>query len=87
MRTRYALIACVVPMLASGCARQGNNAAEVQAIKEASEAWDKAWNAGDADKLASLYTDDAIAMGPNVPARVGKDAIRVSCKKYFAQFR
>jgi uncharacterized protein (TIGR02246 family) len=86
MRTKYALIACVLPMLASSCARQTSNPADVQAIKEASAAWDKAWNAGDADKLASLYTDDAIAMGPNQPARVGKEAIRGSCRKYFAQF-
>jgi uncharacterized protein (TIGR02246 family) len=87
MRSGYALMACLLLVLACGCAHQdGNRAADVEAIKEASMAWDNAWNAADADKLASLYTDDAIAMGPNASARVGKDVIRASAKQYFDRF-
>lgn len=87
MKTTYAVIVSVLFMLLSACAHEGNNPADVQAIKAINAAWDKAWNAGDAEALASLYTADAIAMGPNVPALVGKEAIRASSKKYFEQFR
>lgn len=59
------------------------HAADVQAINAATAAWDQAWNAGNADALASLYTRDAIAMGPNDPALVGREAIQASSKKYF----
>lgn len=35
-----------------------------------------AWTAGDIGRLMALYSDDAITMAPNVPAFIGKDAIR-----------
>lgn len=59
----------------------------MQAIEEAIAAWDRAWNAGDCERLASFYSADAIAMGPNLPVTVGRDAIRASCKKDFEQFK
>lgn len=55
--------------------RRNNNAADVQAVKDAIAAWDKAWNVGDCEMLVSLYTPDAIAMRPNMPASVGMNAM------------
>lgn len=88
MRAHHAVIACVLVILLSGCAPKVDAPADVQAIKDANTAWDEAWTAGDADALASLYADNAVVMAPNRPARVpGKDALRASSKKYFAQFK
>lgn len=87
MRSKYAIIACLLLVLSSGCRRRENNAADVQAVKDAIAAWDNAWNAGDCEMLASLYTPDAVAMPPNTPASVGMNAMRLSCKKDFEQFK
>lgn len=83
----FAIAATAAMALVSGCARKVNDPADVRAIRDASAAWDKAWNAADCDALASLYAPDAIAMGPNEPTREGRDAIRVSCERFFEQFR
>jgi uncharacterized protein (TIGR02246 family) len=87
MRLKYAIIACLLLVLSSGCRRRENNAADVQAVKDAIAAWDNAWNAGDCEMLASLYTPDAVAMPPNTPASIGINAMRLSCKKDFEQFK
>jgi uncharacterized protein (TIGR02246 family) len=87
MRALRAAAACGLAILVSACTPKVDAPADVQAIKEATTAWDKAWIAGDADALASLYADNAIAMPPNLPARAGKDVLRASSKKYFALFK
>lgn len=87
MKTIYAVILSILLLLSfSACAQKVNDPADVQAIKDASVAWDKAWNAGDADALASLYTADAVAMAPNQTSEAGRDAMRASSRKYFEQF-
>ena len=87
MKTIYAVILCVLLLLFSACAQKVNDPADVQAIKDTQPAFDKAWNAGNAEAVASgIYTADAIRMDPNQPALVGKDAIRASLQKYFDQF-
>ena len=65
---------CILLSLLSGCARKVNDPADVQAIKDANAEWDKAWSAGDAD---------AVAMAPSQPAQAGRDALRISSRKYF----
>ena len=86
MKTTYVVILAVLLLFFSACAQKVNDPADVQAIKDTGSAWDKAWNAGNAEALASgYYTADAIAMDPNQPALVGKDAIRASLQKYFEQ--
>lgn len=87
MKPKYAVVACVLLIVTLGCRQRENEAADVQAIKDAIAAWDKAWNAGDCETLASFYTADAIAMAPNVPAARGVNTLRASCKKDFDQFR
>jgi uncharacterized protein (TIGR02246 family) len=45
-------------------------------IQQMSEAWDKAYNAGDAAAVAALYTKDATVMAPGAEAASGTKAIR-----------
>lgn len=87
MKSLIATTLVLLLLLFSGGSQKANDPADVQAIKEVAAAWDKVWNAGNAEALASFYTADAIAMGPNHPALLGKDAIRTSSRKYFDQFR
>jgi uncharacterized protein (TIGR02246 family) len=87
MKIRYAVILSVVLLLLSACARKVNDPADVQAIKDLQPAFDKAWNAGNAEAVVSgIYTDDAIKMDPNQTAVVGKDAIRAYIQEYFDKF-
>jgi uncharacterized protein (TIGR02246 family) len=79
------LVLALVPLAA--CAPNVNNPADVQAIKEASLAWDKAWESGNAEFLVSrFYTPDAVTMAPNQPASVGQQAIRAASQKYFDRY-
>jgi uncharacterized protein (TIGR02246 family) len=87
MRTTYAVILCVLLLLFSACAQKVNDPADVQAIKDTGSAWDKAYNAANAEALASgYYTADAVRMEPYQAAIGGKDAIRTSLQKYFDQY-
>ncbi len=81
------LCAAIALVLVSACAQKVNAPADVQAIKDLQGAFDKAWNAGDADGvLSAFYTADAIRMEPNQPATAGRDAMRASMGAYFDQF-
>ena len=46
--------------------------------------WEKAYNAGDADAIAALLTDDALVMPPNSPAVEGRSAIKAFYREQFA---
>lgn len=46
-----------------------------------------AYAIGDADGVAAQYTEDAILMGPNKPAVVGRKAIADNFRPFFAAFR
>ena len=87
MKTIYAVILSVLLLLVSACAQKVNDPADVQAIKAMQPAWDKAWNAGNAEAAASgFYTADAMRMDPNQPVLAGKDAIRASLQRIFDQY-
>lgn len=60
---------------------------EVDAIAAASQAWDRAYAAGDAGQLARLYDDDAVSMPPGLPSIVTKSAIAADFKAFFASNR
>jgi uncharacterized protein (TIGR02246 family) len=84
MKTFYAVILVSVALLALGCAQKLNDPADVQAIKDTQPAFDKAWNTGNAEGVASgFYTPDAIRMAPNEPAFANKEAIQSSLQKIF----
>ena len=50
--------------------------ADVEAIKKITDDFNAAINAGDIDKLVSLYTDNVVRIPPNKPALIGKEANR-----------
>ncbi len=87
MKSSCAVLVCVLLLLVSAAAREVNRPADVQAIKDANVAWDKAWSAGDCEALAAMYVADAVFLPPDKSATVGRDAMIPGCKKYFAQFR
>lgn len=60
-RARNTLLALVVCTLAPAAAAGQDAGAEVA---EAYEAWDAAFNAGDAEGLAALYAEDALFLPP-----------------------
>jgi len=60
--------------------------ADVEAIKKITDDFNAAINAGNIDKLVSLYTDDAVRIPPNKPALVGKEAIRSLFQEQLDQF-
>jgi ketosteroid isomerase-like protein len=55
---------------------RGLSAADVASIKAADKAWGEAALARDWDKVAALYTTDAILLPPNAPAVEGRENIR-----------
>ncbi|MBA7555604.1 hypothetical protein ES705_48275 [subsurface metagenome] len=58
------------------CTKKVDTEADVAAINSLLEEFDEALNAGDLDGLMSCFTDEAVRMPPNMPALVGKEAIR-----------
>ena len=46
-----------------------------------------AYAAGDAEAVAAQYTEDALLMGPGMPAFVGRQAIADSLRPFFASSR
>ena len=56
-------------------------AKEIAALRAADQAWEKAYNAGDADAVASLYDEQAVLLPPGAPAVNGRPAI----KAFFAK--
>jgi uncharacterized protein (TIGR02246 family) len=46
--------------------------------------WEKAYNAGDAEGIAALMTEDAVVMPPNAPSVEGRSAIKAFYREHFA---
>jgi uncharacterized protein (TIGR02246 family) len=53
-----------------------DTAADAAALRDGTKAWVDAYNAGDADKIVALYTEDAVVMPPDAPLAAGHEAIR-----------
>jgi uncharacterized protein (TIGR02246 family) len=68
-------------LLALVCSLAGNTrasptaTADETAIRAQSIDWEKAYNAGDANAVAALYTEDAILLPPGAPGASGRAAI------------
>ena len=54
---------------------------EIEQVRAVSAAYLESVQAGDADKAAELFTDDAVMMPPNGPPIVGREAIRQRLQK------
>ena len=68
------------------CTKKVDTEADIEAIKSLLEEFDAALNAGDLDGLMSCFTEDAVRMPPNMPALVGKEAIRDMFQSRFEQY-
>lgn len=72
VRLRTLCVAAVVAIVAIGQVQ----AQSLDGMLAISPAWEAHYNAGDLDALASIYTDDAVLMPPNMPSMQGTDAMR-----------
>jgi len=68
----FLLMGVLLVAVAACAPPKAQNSAELEAVDRA---WAEAFNAADAAKLASLYTDDARLLPPNGPLVQGKAAI------------
>ena len=76
-RIGVAALVVLTAAAVSACGRSSTAAASeaTAAAAEATQRWSQAFAAGDAAKLAALYTDDARSTPPGGPSIVGRKAI------------
>jgi uncharacterized protein (TIGR02246 family) len=74
---RTAIVATAAVLMLAGCQTAARDtSADEAVIRKSAPAWAAAYNAGDADRLAAMYWDDAVLYPPGAPAAVGRVAIR-----------
>lgn len=79
---RFVMVAAAAALMAvAGCATTEVNGME--GIAEANAKFEAAFNAGDADALAAMYTADAVVMAPNTKWLEGHNAIRGLWQNFF----
>jgi len=66
----------VLVMISGMQSSRADPAAELAAIHAVDDAWVKAFNAGDADTMATFYDEHAVLLAPGAPAAKGQAAIR-----------
>ncbi len=84
MKVHQILGSLLLATMVAGCGAEAGvtdaaaplSSADEAAIRQSAADFVAAALANDADAMANLYTEDAVAMFPNEPAVVGKDAIR-----------
>ncbi len=76
---RAAAVAAAGLLALAGCQKApADTSADKAALRAMLVEWDTAYNAGDADKIADMYWEDAVVMPPGEPASTGRVAIRAS---------
>ena len=60
----------------AGCQKAQDTKADEAAIRAATDAWDDAYNAGNAEALGAQYAEDAVLQPPDAPAVSGRAAIQ-----------
>jgi uncharacterized protein (TIGR02246 family) len=63
---------------------QSQVAVDDRELRQASQDWDKYFNSADAAKLASLYSEEAVSIPPNLPTLHGRKAVRADFEAFFA---
>ena len=63
-----------------------NTESDSEAVTKLEEEWNEAFESGDVDALANMITDDFVAMPPNEPALVGKEAYLPWIREFLAGF-
>jgi len=62
-----------------------DSAKEIAALQAADQNWEKAYNAGNADAVASLYDERAVLLPPGAPGVNGRAAIKAFFAKDMAE--
>jgi ketosteroid isomerase-like protein len=78
----FAFVSHVVPMAPAVSADTGRESQ----IREASIAWDVAFNAEDLEGIMALYADDSVSMPPGFTTSVGKEQIQADFEFIFGNF-
>ena len=95
MRLHGGVAAGLLSLAAAGCKPGGAGAklttdATVEqdraAIDKVRNQYVATWKAANAERIATLYTNDALVLYPNQPAVVGSSAILAYFKSFFDQF-
>ncbi|MDH4350787.1 MAG: SgcJ/EcaC family oxidoreductase [Gemmatimonadota bacterium] len=60
--------------------------ADAAAIRQLSDDWIAAYNAGDADAAGMTYAEDAISLPPDRPPVVGSEALVQRLRDFFTEF-
>ena len=76
--TKAATSCCMIVALAmfSTASTAADSTKDLAALQAADQNWVKAYNAGNADAVASLYDEQAVLLPPGVPAVNGRAAIK-----------
>jgi ketosteroid isomerase-like protein len=76
MKSMYAVLMCVLLLLCSGCTQKVNDSADIKAIKDNLDAFNKAEMANDVAWFTSkCYLENSVRMPPNRGPLVGKEEI------------
>ena len=63
------------------CSPSADYDSNILEIKKVIQIYLEFYNSGNYEGVASLHTEDAVVMPPNVPARIGKDQIMSAIKE------
>jgi len=69
-------------VLASACQTVEQNRPDE--LTQASQEWDRQFNAGDAAALAALYAENAVSMPPSLPTLQGRRALQADFESFFS---
>ena len=91
MRASRKSIPLLLLVAVGACARApvppaDTSEADAAAIRATNDRWIASFNDGDAAALSLTYLDDAVALPPDGPLLVGRQAIVQSLRDYFAEF-
>ena len=75
MKKRFFLFLFLLS-ISVACQTSGTRADDEAALRKLDDEWSKAVGSRDVEKTISYYTDDAVAMLPNIPTLTGKEPIR-----------
>jgi uncharacterized protein (TIGR02246 family) len=70
------ILCALVAFAVFSSAAAADSATEIAALQAADQNWEKAYNAGNADGVASLYDEQAVLLPPGAPGVNGRAAIK-----------
>ena len=68
-------------LLIISCSPSADYDSNILEIKKVNQKYLEFYNSGNYEGVASLHTEDAVVMPPNVPARIGRDQIMSAIKE------